>query len=109
MALRADQKTLGSAAQVLQALAFPARLHIVVALARAPRGMVASDIGAVVGLAPAALSHQLRLLEQASIIEGEREGQHIRYKLARTGPARKARRIAQLLCEGGSRARRARR
>ncbi len=103
MTLRADRKTLERGSLLLHSLASSVRLHILVALLRSRGGLVASDIGSRVGLAPAALSHQLRLLEQGRVIEGIREGQHIRYRLARTAQARLARRIVQLLCETRSR------
>lgn len=99
MPLRADRHTLQKAALLTAALASERRLHIVVALMRTRGGLVASDLGMLVGLSPAALSQQLRVLERAGVVEGQREGQHVRYRLAGGIAARRARRIVQLLCD----------
>jgi DNA-binding transcriptional ArsR family regulator len=72
---------LARAATLFAAFANEARLKAVVALAR--KGpMAVSEIQKVCGLEQSALSHQLRILRDASLVVTERRGKQVVYALA---------------------------
>lgn len=76
---RLDAGTARSVATTLQALATPSRLLILATLQEGP-----STVGALaqaVGMEQSAVSHQLRLLRNLGLVEGERHGRHIVYAL----------------------------
>jgi DNA-binding transcriptional ArsR family regulator len=57
----------------------PSRLRILVALQDDPRCV--GDIAAEAGLSASLVSHHLRLLRSAGLVEPERAGKHIFYRL----------------------------
>jgi len=74
-----DAPTAKSVATTMQALATPSRLLILGRLRRGPAtvGQLAEDTA----MEQSAVSHQLRLLRNLGLVEGEREGRSIRYAL----------------------------
>ncbi|HEX2894436.1 MAG TPA: metalloregulator ArsR/SmtB family transcription factor [Marmoricola sp.] len=74
-----DAATAKSVATTLQALATPSRLLILATLREG-----AATVGALseaVGMEQSAVSHQLRLLRNLGLVEGQRHGRHIVYAL----------------------------
>ena len=78
-AARLDASTAKHVATTLQALATPSRLMILSRLHERPRTV--TDLAAAVGLEQSAVSHQLRLLRNLGLVEGERRGRTIEYSL----------------------------
>lgn len=76
---RLDAVTAKSVATTLQALAAPSRLLILATLQEGPTTV--GDLAAAVGMEQSAVSHQLRLLRNLGLVEGERQGRHIVYAL----------------------------
>lgn len=76
---RLDTVTAKTVATTLQALATPSRLLILSTLREGPRTV--RDLTDAVGMAQSAVSHQLRLLRNLGLVEGERDGRHIVYRL----------------------------
>jgi DNA-binding transcriptional ArsR family regulator len=74
-----DARTARSVATTMQALATPSRLLILGRLRRGPAtvGELTSDTG----MEQSAVSHQLRLLRNLGLVEGERHGRSIVYAL----------------------------
>lgn len=74
-----DLRTAKAVATTMQALSTPSRLLILGRLRRAPAtvGELAQDVG----MEQSAVSHQLRLLRNLGLIEGERKGRSIIYAL----------------------------
>lgn len=73
-------------ATMFAALGHPVRLQIVRLLLRAhPDGLVVGDIQAQVQVPGSTLTHHLDALRRPGIIEGEREGQWIRYRASVAG------------------------
>ncbi len=70
-----------SAVALFAVVAHPARLWVLVALAR--RGpMAAGELQTVAGLEQTAMSHQLRALREADLIVARRQGRQMIYELA---------------------------
>lgn len=67
-------------AEILRTLAHPRRLEIVHALARGPRavGRLADDLG----LPQPNVSQHLALMRSSGVVEAERSGREMRYRLA---------------------------
>ena len=76
---RLDAATAKSVAPTLQALAAPSRLLILATLREGPTTV--GDLAAAVGMEQSAVSHQLRLLRNLGLVEGERHGRSIVYAL----------------------------
>jgi ArsR family transcriptional regulator, nickel/cobalt-responsive transcriptional repressor len=74
-----DAATAKQVATTLQALATPSRLLILATLQGGPRAV--GDLAETVGMGQSAVSHQLRLLRNLGLVEGERRGRHIEYRL----------------------------
>jgi len=74
-----DAVTAKSVATTLQALATPSRLLILATLQAGPTtvGTLAEEVG----LEQSAVSHQLRLLRNLGLVDGQRQGRHIVYSL----------------------------
>lgn len=66
-------------AATLQALASPSRLLILSRLHHRP--MTVSDLAEDVGMEQSAVSQQLRVLRNLGLVEGERQGRQIEYRL----------------------------
>jgi DNA-binding transcriptional ArsR family regulator len=70
-------------AGLCKALGEPARLAMLLALGRGE--LCVCDLAALTGCTPSAVSHQLRLLRAAGLVQGRREGKNVFYSLA-AGP-----------------------
>ena len=70
------------AANVFKALGHPARVTIVNLLARSTAdGVCVCDLTEPTGLSQPTVSHHLKLLREAGLIEGERRGTWVHYRL----------------------------
>lgn len=74
-----DLATAKSVATTLQALATPSRLLILSRLQDGPATV--GDLAASVGMEQSAVSHQLRLLRNLGLVDSERSGRNISYRL----------------------------
>lgn len=74
-----DARTAKSVAATMQALATPSRLMILGRLRRGPATV--GELTADTGMEQSAVSHQLRLLRNLGLVEGERHGRSIVYAL----------------------------
>src|SRR5450759_3476750 len=74
-----DLASAKSVATTLQALATPSRLLILATLQDGPATV--GDLAASVGMEQSAVSHQLRLLRNLGLVQGQRQGRHIHYSL----------------------------
>lgn len=74
-----DAATAKQVASTLQALATPSRLLILSRLHDAPATV--GDLAEAVGMEQSAVSHQLRLLRHLGLVEGERRGRQVEYRL----------------------------
>ena len=74
-----DATTAKQVATTLQALASPGRLLILSTLHAGPRTV--GELATAVGMEQSAVSHQLRLLRNLGLVEDERRGRHILYRL----------------------------
>lgn len=69
-------------AATFAALADPARLRIVSMLAASPDGAACGcDLEAPLGLAQPTVSHHLRILREAGLVTGERQGRWVFYRI----------------------------
>jgi len=69
-------------APVLAALGDPVRLRLVSMLAAAPDGSACGcDLEGPLGLSQPTVSHHLKVLREAGLIEGERRGRWIHYSV----------------------------
>jgi len=68
-------------AALAKALGHPARLQILILLARTP-GCIGGDIVQAVGLAQSTVSEHLRILKTAGVIEGQIDPPRVCYALA---------------------------
>lgn len=69
-------------APVLAALADPVRLRIISMLAAAPGGAACGcDLEEPLGLSQPTVSHHLKILREAGLVEGRREGRWIYYSV----------------------------
>jgi DNA-binding transcriptional ArsR family regulator len=76
---RLDAGTAKSVATTLQALATPSRLLILATLQDGPTTV--GRLSEAVGMEQSAVSHQLRLLRNLGLVDGQRQGRHIVYSL----------------------------
>jgi ArsR family transcriptional regulator, nickel/cobalt-responsive transcriptional repressor len=76
---RLDLATAKSVAGTLQALATPSRLLILATLRDGPRSV--GELAEQVAMEQSAVSHQLRVLRNLGLVESERQGRHIIYRL----------------------------
>lgn len=74
-----DPESAAAIAETMQALATPSRVRLLYAL-RASELSV-GELAEAAGLAPAAVSQQLRILRVLQLVVSRREGQSIRYRL----------------------------
>lgn len=71
-----------SMAPVLAALADPVRLRIVSMLLDSPTGSSCGcDLEQPLGLSQPTVSHHLKVLRQAGLVEGERRGRWVHYRV----------------------------
>jgi len=73
-----DADTLAGA---FKALADPARLRLVSIIAGTPEGRCACDLVAPLGRSQPTVSHHLRVLREAGLVESERRGPWIWYRV----------------------------
>ena len=66
-------------AEQMQALAAPSRLQILGALHHGPSSV--GELSEAISMEPSAVSHQLRVLRHCGLVDGERSGRHIVYRL----------------------------
>jgi len=76
---RLDAATAKSVATTLQALSTPSRLLILATLQDGPASV--GELSGAVGMEQSAVSHQLRLLRNLGLVDGERHGRNIMYSL----------------------------
>lgn len=74
-----DLATAKSVATTLQALATPSRLLILATLQQG--SATVGELAEAIGMEQSAVSHQLRLLRNLGLVEGERSGRNITYSL----------------------------
>ncbi len=65
--------------EMFRMLSEPNRLRLVLACMERPRYV--ADLAQELGASPSLVSHHLRLLRSTRLLRGEREGQHVRYRL----------------------------
>jgi DNA-binding transcriptional ArsR family regulator len=76
---RLDAEFVGVVAETMQALATPSRVRI---LGRLHAGACSvNELAESVGMAPSAVSHQLRLLRHLGLVVGQRDGRRVVYDL----------------------------
>lgn len=75
---------------MLRFLGDPSRAALLLLLAERPSGFTVGEIADALAITHSATSHQLAGLEERGIIEGFREGQAVRYRLAKSSVARGA-------------------
>jgi ArsR family transcriptional regulator, arsenate/arsenite/antimonite-responsive transcriptional repressor len=68
-------------AGAFKALADPARLRLVSIIASSPEGRCACDLVAPIGRSQPTVSHHLRVLREAGLVESERRGPWIWYRV----------------------------
>jgi ArsR family transcriptional regulator len=77
-----DEERALAMAPVLAALADPIRLRIVSMLLAAPGGTSCGcDLEERLGLAQPTVSHHLRILREAGLVEGEKRGRWVHYRV----------------------------
>jgi len=77
-----DEAEATEMAPLFAALADPARLRIVSMLAASPDGTACGcDLESPLGLSQPTVSHHLKILREAGLIEGERQGRWIHYRV----------------------------
>lgn len=77
-----DEKAAKEMAPVLAALADPVRLRIVSMLAAAPEGSACGcDLETPLDLSQPTVSHHLKILREAGIVEGTRQGRWVYYRV----------------------------
>ena len=74
-----DESALYDAAELLKVFGDPTRLRIISALCRSE--LCVCDIARLLGMTQSAISHQLRVLKQARLVNTRRDGKTIYYSL----------------------------
>jgi DNA-binding transcriptional ArsR family regulator len=74
-----DVTTAKTLAATFQALATPSRLHILTRLRQGP--CTVSELAVAVAMEQSAVSHQLRLLRNLGLVDGNRDGRSVVYGL----------------------------
>ena len=75
-------------ASLFKYLGDPSRVTLLQKLQEEKVGIYVGDIASVLGVTHSAASHQLSSLEVRGIVESTREGQMVRYKLAKSSEAK---------------------
>lgn len=94
-----SQEEFDAASQLLSQLGDPTRLRIFWILAHSEQCV--SDVGVMVGMSSAAVSHHLRSLRQTGLLVSHRDGKEIHYTLARTLEAKLLHRIVDSVFQMG--------
>lgn len=93
-----DEAHARHAASVLKALADPNRLRIAAMLGSAGTSDVCvCDLTEPLGLSQPTVSHHMKVLRQAGIVEAERRGKWVHYRLADDLPAEAAAVVSALI------------
>jgi ArsR family transcriptional regulator len=74
-----EPRLLAGAAEIFKMLADPNRLRLLLALAR--EELCVCDLAELIGSSASAVSHQLRLLRTARLVQYRREGKMVYYRL----------------------------
>jgi ArsR family transcriptional regulator len=74
-----DSEFAGVVAETMQALATPSRVRILGRLNAGPCSV--NELAESVGMAPSAVSHQLRILRHLGLVVGQRDGRRVVYDL----------------------------
>jgi len=80
-----EDKYVAGVAELFQLISDPSRLKILWLLCHCE--LCVNNIGVAVNMSSPAVSHHLRLLKQAQLIESRRKGKEMYYKLAQTPEA----------------------
>lgn len=75
-----DELTMKQIADLFKAFGDPTRVHILSLLAQ--EELCVTDIAQAVDISQSAISHQLRILKQMSLIKYRRDGKNLLYSLA---------------------------
>ena len=75
-----DRHLVADTAEIFKVLGDPTRLRLLYALAR--RELCVCDLSAVLGMTQSAISHQLRVLRSARLVEYRKVGKIVYYALA---------------------------
>lgn len=75
-----DGRELREASELLKALGDPTRMRILSALSR--EELSVSEVQEILGMSQSAVSHQLRILRDADMVDYRREGKSVYYSLA---------------------------
>ena len=86
-------------AGVLKALADPTRLTILASLWRAPGPVCICDFNAALELSQPTISHHMAKLKEAGLVESEKQGIWIYYRLSSDLPPATRRLLDQLLAQ----------
>jgi ArsR family transcriptional regulator, arsenate/arsenite/antimonite-responsive transcriptional repressor len=77
-----DADAAGDMASTFAALGDPVRLRIVSMLAAAPEGTACGcDLEGPLGLSQPTVSHHLKILREAGLVEGDRQGRWVHYRV----------------------------
>jgi len=77
-----DEGRAGAMAPMLAALADPVRLRMVSMMLEAPEGTSCGcDLEGPLGLSQPTVSHHLKVLREAGLVEGERRGRWVHYRV----------------------------
>lgn len=77
-----DSDAAGDMAATFAALGDPVRLRIVSMLAAAPDGSACGcDLEGPLGLSQPTISHHLKILREAGLVEGDRQGRWVHYRV----------------------------
>ena len=77
-----DERSAHETAATLAALADPVRLRIVSMLVASPDGMACGcDLEQPLGISQPTVSHHLRILREAGLVIGERDGRWVHYRV----------------------------
>jgi ArsR family transcriptional regulator len=91
-----DLEVLESCASMLKALAGETRLSVVRQLLEGP--LHVHELNEAVGAEPSLLSHHLKILRDAGIIEGTRDGKAVLYRLSPAVESRRRGKVIDLGC-----------
>ena len=78
-----------SQVKIFKILADPARLSIIKLLIKVPEGLCVYEIAEKIGLSHSATSHQLSKLESNGILDSERIGQSVCYRINKSKESEK--------------------
>ena len=88
MVTRAQSAFADKAAELLSVGANPTRVLIVLFLQKVKSAYV-QEIVAEISMSQSAISHQLRILEDAGIVASKKEGRDVRYTISKKPPAQR--------------------